>query len=77
MLLFLPTDSVEEALTTYWADKGIRVNCITPGGVESGQNEEFKKNILPGFLLEEWGDLMKWSGRCYTLPQTLPVMSPG
>ncbi|RCX19063.1 NAD(P)-dependent dehydrogenase (short-subunit alcohol dehydrogenase family) [Fontibacillus phaseoli] len=28
-------------LATAWADKGIRVNTITPGGVKSGQNEEF------------------------------------
>ena len=28
-------------LSTYWAEKGIRVNCITPGGVFSGQNEAF------------------------------------
>lgn len=31
-------------LATYWADKGIRVNTISPGGVESGQNETFKQN---------------------------------
>ena len=31
-------------LATYWADKNIRVNCITPGGVESGQNPIFVEN---------------------------------
>lgn len=30
-------------LATYWADKGIRVNAIAPGGAESGQNDEFKR----------------------------------
>ena len=30
-------------LATYWADKNIRVNCITPGGVESCQNDVFKE----------------------------------
>ncbi len=28
-------------LSTYWADKGIRVNCLVPGGVSSGQNSDF------------------------------------
>ena len=31
-------------LATYWAKEGIRVNAITPGGVESGQNDTFKNN---------------------------------
>lgn len=30
-------------LSTYWAKDGIRVNSITPGGTESGQNDTFKK----------------------------------
>jgi len=30
-------------LATYWADKGIRVNCLVPGGVSSGQNSEFSQ----------------------------------
>jgi NAD(P)-dependent dehydrogenase (short-subunit alcohol dehydrogenase family) len=28
-------------LATHWADKGIRVNCLVPGGVSSGQNGLF------------------------------------
>lgn len=28
-------------LATYWAKDGIRVNCLVPGGVSSGQNKTF------------------------------------
>ncbi len=30
-------------LACYWADKGIRVNCVTPGGIYDKQSEEFVK----------------------------------
>ncbi|MGL5167223.1 MAG: SDR family oxidoreductase [Afipia sp.] len=29
-------------LSTHWAEHNIRVNAITPGGVSSGQNDEFR-----------------------------------
>lgn len=32
-------------LATYWAPEGIRVNCLSPGGVYAGQDPQFLKNI--------------------------------
>lgn len=37
-------------LATYWADKGIRVNAICPGGIYNGQDEQFLgklTNLIP------------------------------
>ncbi|MBK8551364.1 MAG: SDR family NAD(P)-dependent oxidoreductase [Ignavibacteria bacterium] len=37
--------ALSQYLSTYWADKGVRVNQITPHGVSNNHEEQFEKNF--------------------------------
>ena len=41
-------------LATYWADKGVRCNALSPGGVFNGQSDEFVERLTALIPLAEW-----------------------
>lgn len=43
-------------LASYWGEKGIRVNTLTPGGMESGQNSTFKEKYSNRVPLNRMGN---------------------
>jgi NAD(P)-dependent dehydrogenase (short-subunit alcohol dehydrogenase family) len=38
--------SLTRYLSTHWGPSGVRVNALSPGGVEGGQDEEFKRKFV-------------------------------
>jgi NAD(P)-dependent dehydrogenase (short-subunit alcohol dehydrogenase family) len=49
-------------LSAYWGPSNIRVNCISPGGIESGQNKDFIKNYSNKVPLGKMGEIKDISG---------------
>lgn len=49
-------------LATYWGKDGIRTNCITPGGMFSGQNETFVKNYSKRCPMNRMGNSHELKG---------------
>lgn len=43
-------------LATYWADKGVRCNALSPGGVYNGQETEFVSRLTPLIPLGRMAD---------------------
>ena len=49
-------------MATYWARHNIRVNALTPGGIESGQNQNFKNNYSDRVPLGRMGKINELDG---------------
>jgi len=43
-------------LATYWAQRGVRVNAVSPGGVESGQNDIFYNKYSRRVPMQRMGE---------------------
>mgnify|MGYP000208071411 CR=1 FL=1 len=60
-------------LATYWADKGIRVNCLCPGGVFDKQENSFLKKGIETSLREHIKNFKRQALHAYNLEFTHPI----
>ena len=49
-------------LATYWADRGVRVNAISPGGVYNGQADDFVRRLTDLIPLGRMAGLDEYQG---------------
>lgn len=49
-------------LATYWADAGVRVNAVSPGGVYNNQPEEFVQRLNHLIPMGRMADINEWQG---------------
>ena len=49
-------------LATYWADKGIRVNCLSPGGVYAGHDPRFVESVTSRIPLGRMARVDEYKG---------------
>ena len=49
-------------LATYWADKGIRVNCLSPGGVYAGHDPRFVEGVTSRIPLGRMARVDEYKG---------------
>lgn len=53
---------LSQYLAAYWGDKGIRVNTLTPGGIESGQNTTFLEKYSARVPMNRMGKAEELTG---------------
>ena len=49
-------------LATYWCDRGVRVNAISPGGVYNGQPDEFVQRLASLIPLGRMAGIDEYQG---------------